>query len=214
MPAAPESTTQLLRMIQVNRIIDSQKLEDYLERRPLPSLPSVPEMAARKFVKDGLLTQFQAELLLLGHPDGLTLGKYKLVNLIGRGGRSSVFCAEDVENRRTVAVKIINLLDDEPILRKRFTREAQAVAVIDHPNVVKSFDFGDHGHILYLVMEHIEGTDLHRLVKNAGALPTELACHYAKQAADGLHAVHSAGLVHRDVKPGNFLASNSGTVKL
>lgn len=214
MPAAPLTTPDLFTLIQRRNIVPHERLQQYLHDKPLVGMPALAEESARRLVKDGLLSDFQAQLLLLGNPEGLTLGRYQLTDLIGRGGMSSVFLAHDTRLGRNVAVKVFTLDSDEKQLQKRFEREAHAAATIAHPNVVKAFDYGDDGRLLYFVMEHVPGTDLHKLVKRNGALPVELACHYAKQASDGLAAVHTAGLIHRDVKPSNFLASNDGTIKL
>lgn len=214
MPVVPENTSDLLALIQRERVISPERLAEYLRDRPIAGLPSLPNEAARRLVKDGLLSEFQAQLLLLGHSNGLTLGRYKLLDLIGRGGMSSVFLADDTRLNRQVAVKVFTMDDDMAALKKRFEREARAVAAIDHPNVVRAFDFGEDGSLHYIVMEYVAGVDLHRLVKGSGPMPVELACHYGRQAALGLQAVHAAGLVHRDIKPGNFLATNQGDLKL
>src|SRR2546423_498035 len=88
-----------------------------------------------------------------------------------------------------------------PDASRRFRIEAQAAAVLDHPNVVHLYDSRQEGRMYYLVMEYVDGPNLHQLIARHGAQDVPLACEYARQAATGLHHAHEAGLVHRDVKP-------------
>src|SRR5205085_9868735 len=98
---------------------------------------------------------------------------------------------------------------------ERFYREARAIAVLDHPNLVRAHDIDQDGTLHFLVMEHVDGLSLHDLVKRIGPLDPLRACHYVYQAAIGLeYAFETAGLVHRDIKPANVLVDRAGTVKI
>src|SRR5262249_34275377 len=103
---------------------------------------------------------------------------------------------------------------DEPGVLERFRREAQAVAALDHPNIVRAYDFRQEGSLHFLVMEFVEGASLQDLLDRKGPLPIPRACGYIRQAALGLQHAHQAGLVHRDVKPGNLLVDRAGVVKI
>lgn len=170
-------------------------------------------------VKRQALTRWQAEKLLQGKHKGFFLGKYKLLSLLGKGGMSSVYLAEHVLMRRRCAIKVLptKRVHDTSYLG-RFHREAQAVAALDDPNIVRAYDV-DHEvdgdmEIHFLVMEYVDGKSLLALVQDEGAVSPVDAADYIRQAALGLAHAHQAGLVHRDIKPGNLLVDKSGTVKL
>ncbi|MBL8219638.1 MAG: serine/threonine protein kinase [Bryobacterales bacterium] len=126
------------------------------------------------------------------------LGRFQVVELVGRGGMGEVYKAHDTRLGRTVALKICRRRFSE-----RFEREARAIASLSHPHICTLYDVGPN----YLVMEFIQGHPL------AGPVPVELALRYGVQAADALRAAHKQGVVHRDFKPGNVLVTAAG-VKL
>jgi len=134
--------------------------------------------------------------------------RYELIERLGRGGFGEVWRAHDSVLDRDVAVKLVTLDDDD--LRRRFDREARALARLDHPNVVAVYDVGDG----YLVMQLLAGPSLAALLADVGALPLEQALDYTRQAASGLAAAHAAGIVHRDVSPSNLILDGAGTLKL
>jgi hypothetical protein len=103
-------------------------------------------------------------------------------------------------------------LDEAAVARVR--REARAAAALDHPNIVRAYDAGREGKLLYLVMEYIEGVTLGELVRQRGPLPLEIAVHSVRQVALGLQHAHQAGWVHRDIKPDNLLMTPRGLVKI
>lgn len=177
------------------------------------------ERLSRALIGKNLITSWQAEKLLQGKHKGFFLGKYKLLNLLGKGGMSSVYLAEHVLMRRRCAIKVLpwKFVKDSSYLQ-RFHREAQAVASLDHPNIVRAYDV-DHERdgnleINFLVMEYVEGSNLYDLVQSEGMLSPVRAADYIRQGALGLEHAHKAGMVHRDVKPGNFLVDPQGVVKL
>ena len=169
--------------------------------------------------KRGLITHWQAEKLLQGRHKGFILGRYKLMNLLGRGEMSAVYLAEHVAMQRRCAIKVLpaNRVKDTSYLG-RFQREARAVASLDHANIVRAYDVDQQNEggaeIHFLVMEYVEGQSVEALVKKNGPLPFAQAADIVRQAAEGLAHAHQAGLVHRDIKPGNLLVNESGAVKL
>ena len=128
---------------------------------------------------------------------------------------SSVYLAEHLLMQRRVAIKVLphNRVSDSSYLA-RFHLEAQAVAALDHPNIVRAYDLDNDGKIHYLVMEYVEGRDLHALVCQRGPLDYHTAANYIAQAATGLDHAHHCGLIHRDIKPANLLVAVNGTVKI
>src|SRR5262249_10312557 len=103
---------------------------------------------------------------------------------------------------------------NNPSALDRFYREARAIGVVDHRNIVRAFDIDQSGNLHFLVMEYVDGSSLQEIVKYHGALSIHRAAHYIGQAAAGLQHAHEAGLVHRDIKPANLLVDRQGTVKI
>jgi streptogramin lyase len=137
---------------------------------------------------------------------GSVLSGHRIDDVIGRGGMGVVYRAHQIALGRTVALKVIapELLDD-PHAKERFLREARSAASIEHPNVIPVLHAGEEDGITFLVMRYVDGDDVRTLVRRAGPLTPERAARIAAQAGDALDAIHAAGLVHRDVKPGNVL---------
>jgi len=137
---------------------------------------------------------------------GSEIPGYRVEQLIGRGGMSSVYLAEHLRLHRKVALKILaaELAHDERF-QERFLRESQLAASLDHPNIVPIFDADEADGVLYIAMRWVDGTDLRELLKRSGPLEPVRAIGIVGQAAAGLDAAHRRGLVHRDVKPGNIL---------
>ena len=164
-------------------------------------------VVADDLVARNLLTRWQADMLLQGRHKGFFLGPYRLLGLLGKGGMGSVYLAEHQLIRRRTAVKVLpsKAISRRPSMKERFRREAQAVASLDHPNIVRAYDFSNHlldnTDVYYLAMEFVQGKDLQELVKNEGMLDFVRAADYIRQAALGLAHAHAAGLVHRDIKP-------------
>ncbi len=131
--------------------------------------------------------------------------RYFLLYEIGQGGTASVHLARDQRDGRLVAVKWLTpICQNEPVYRARMHREADLLARVRHPNVVRLIDFRDTGaHAPYLVLEALVGETLHQYLNRHGAMPVALALPLAVQLGNALDAVHSAGIVHCDVKPHN-----------
>ncbi|EMI22796.1 serine/threonine protein kinase with PASTA sensor(s) [Rhodopirellula maiorica SM1] len=143
------------------------------------------------------------------------LGDYVLKEKLGSGGMGQVFLAEHVRMQRTVALKMLpGQLMKDPQAVERFYEEIRAASRVLHPNIVAAFDAGeDHG-IHYLAMEYVDGMTLTNTVATRGPLPVGEAASIIRQASMGLLHAHRAGIVHRDVKPGNIMRSKDGTVKV
>jgi serine/threonine-protein kinase len=142
-------------------------------------------------------------------------GRYRLLTLLGRGGAGEVWQAEDTVLARQVAVKLLRRLEGDPMdAVERFRAEAQAAARLMHPNVVATYDVGTADEHVFLVMELVSGPDLAQLMRTAGLPSGKLVADIATQGARALDAAHAAGIVHRDVKPGNLLLAPDGTLKI
>jgi eukaryotic-like serine/threonine-protein kinase len=170
---------------------------------------------ADRFVSAGILTGWQRRNLLRGRWRGFFLGDYKLLEPLGSGGMSIVYLSEHIESGQKVAIKF---LPKEKLTHannlKRFKIEARAAAMLKHPNIVRTYDLqctqGNH----FIVMEHVEGSDLQNYVSAHGPLSIAKAVDVLKQAASGLQEAHLRGLVHRDIKPLNILIRLDGRVKI
>ncbi len=136
---------------------------------------------------------------------GAKVGRYEIVSLLGQGGMGAVYRAYDTKLQRLVALKIPRPeLSSDPKVVQRFLREARAAARIDHPNVCTIYDFGEQDGTLYLTLRFVEGPTLREVIRR-GQLTPDQAARIAAKLADALQAVHSAGLVHRDVKASNVM---------
>ena len=171
---------------------------------------------AKELHRLGWLTPYQIKETFHGRGRGLTVGRYVLLDLLGEGGMGKVFKAHDTRLGRDVALKLIRPERlAHPAAMARFDQEMKALGKLDHPHVVRAFDASQVGDAHFVVMEYIDGADLTRVVKARGPLPVAEACEYARQAALGLQHAYENGLVHRDVKPSNLIATRDGkTVKL
>jgi serine/threonine protein kinase len=181
-----------------------------------PEQAANADFVAGRFIEAGLLTRWQADKLLIGKHRGFFLGKYKLLGHLGSGGMSSgVYLAEHITMRSKRAIKVLprRRVDDSSYLA-RFHLEAQAVASLDHPNIVRAYDIDNVGDLHYLVMEYVEGRDLQEIVRDDGPMDFDVAADYILQACLGLQHAHEANLIHRDVKPANVFVDLKGIVKL
>lgn len=214
--ATPRSVADLCSLILRSELLGEAALDTFFDRlQANGDVPSDPQAFAAAAVKDNLLTGFQTKLLLQGKWKNFFLsGKYKVLEHLGSGGMGAVFLCEHRHMRRRVAVKVLPPDPTDPHYALRYQREAQAVAMLNHPNIVRAMDLDREGGLHFLVMEFIDGASLQYLVDSRGPLSVPRAVNYIAQAALGLQHAADAGLVHRDVKPSNLMLDWSGTVKL
>jgi len=143
------------------------------------------------------------------------LGKYAIVEKLGEGAMGAVYKAYDEILDRYVAIK--TMAEDikwDPELKLRFYREARSAAGLHHPNIVTIHDLGEEGKITYIVMELLQGRDLKDVIRERSPLSLEKKLSIIAQVSDGLQHAHLAGIVHRDIKPGNIHFSTTGNIKI
>jgi len=139
---------------------------------------------------------------------------YRIIEKIGAGGMGEVYLAEDTKLNRQVALKFMPAhLASDTDMRTRFTREAQAAAKLDHPNIVPVYEVGEFHDRPFIVMAHIDGQSLRDIIKK-GKLSVSESISLTMQICEGLQKAHEAGVVHRDVKPGNIIIDKSDRARL
>lgn len=211
------SADKLIDLVKKSDLVPPKKLRSFLETLAAKEADALnnQERIAELLIESELLTKWQADKLLAGKHRGFRLGKYKLLGQIGKGGMSQVYLGEHVLMERRVAIKVLprQRVKDKSYLQ-RFQLEARAAARLDDPNIVRVFDIDNEGEVHYIIMEYVQGRDLHQTVSQDGPLPFNTAARFITQVATGLQHAHEMGLVHRDIKPANCLVDANQTVKL
>lgn len=202
-------SASVLKQIELARSTNS----DYTTNSSLDRYSSEREFLLREEQADESLIQF-------GPPQKEgeigRLGKYRLLQLLGRGGMGAVYLAIDSKLKRKVALKVIlPKAAANPISRKRFLREAQAAAQISNDHVVKIFEAEEIEGVPFMAMEYLEGESLEQFLESKKHISIPKVIRVIREAAEGLASAHKLGLIHRDVKPSNiWLESPKGRVKL
>jgi serine/threonine protein kinase len=213
---AAVSADRFLDALRQSGLLASEMFDAQVRRSAAEGPPEDARELADRFVRDGLLTSYQAERLLQGQWQSLLIaGKYAVLAPLGVGGMGQVYLTEHLVMRRRSAVKVLPArLTADPSAIERFQREARAVAALDHPNIVRAYDIDTADDLHFLVMEYVDGVSLQELVARSGPIEPAAAANYVAQAACGLQHAHEAGWVHRDIKPANLLLDRTGTVKV
>ncbi len=210
----PVASQDFLQLIEKSGLLTSsqvRKVQTKLELDP----DATAEATAKRLVKERVLTPFQAERLLEGRYRGLVIDRYRIRELLGFGGMGCVFIAEDPEEDRKVAIKVMSAehaLDAGMLARMQL--EGRAGMKLDHPNIIRSYRIDNTGAVHFLVMELVRGISLHELVALFGAIKWPMACDIIMQAAEALQYAHDRGIIHRDIKPANFLIESTGVTRI
>ncbi len=214
--AAPANGQEFFELLEKSQLLDAEWISK-LRPQMAQHQQTEPKRLATTLLKNQLITEYQARQLLVGKYKGFYLARYKILELLGMGGMGRVYLSEQISMERLVAIKLISLQKNKKHHAQalaRFKREAKAVAALRHPNIIQAFDFAEEHGMPYIVMEYVEGLDTAKIVQKFGPIPWKQAAEYGRQAAEGLEHAHMAGLVHRDIKPGNLLVDSSGQVKI
>jgi serine/threonine protein kinase len=215
--ATPHTTAEFLDLVERSELLDRNRTATIARKwQEAGTTPGSSRECALALINDAVLTKFQAKLLLAGKWRNFFLGgKYKVLDHLGSGGMGTVFLCEHRHMRRRVAVKLLPPEKSQaPGSLQRFLREAQAVARLDHPNIIRAHDIDCDGGVHFLVMEFIDGASLQYLVESRGPASVARCVNWICQAASGLQHAHEARLVHRDIKPSNLLLDRAGIIKI
>src|SRR5258708_3241230 len=148
-------------------------------------------------------------------PGTIVDGRYRVISRLGSGGMADVFCAEDQQLGRKVALKLLHRrFAEDPGFVERFRREAQAAAGLQHPNVVSVYDRGSYDGTYYIAMEYLPGRTLKQLVRQEAPLDPVRAIDITIQILRAARFAHRHGVIHRDLKPHNVIIDDAGHVKV
>jgi serine/threonine protein kinase len=180
--------------------------------RHFPPRPAASGTSHRRTIAPRTVARIIRSVLSL--TAGTRIGVYEITAQIGEGGMGQVWRARDTKLNRDVAVKILpDAFASDPDRLARFTREAQTLAALNHPNIAHIYGLEESGGVRALVMELVEGEDLSQRIAR-GAIPVDEALPMARQIAEALEAAHELGIVHRDLKPANAKLRSDGVVKV
>lgn len=181
--------------------VTREAISRYSSGRLQAVAPAYSQNSASALVQSGLPSESDA---------GERLGGYILRRELGAGGMGTVYAAFCPKLRREVALKVLKDADDNPSLKsqERFRREAEAMAQLNHPNIVSVHDFGEDNGVLYLVMDLIEGRSLKEIIREQGPLDFEQAAEVTRKVALALDTIHRRAILHRDVKPANIMITH------
>jgi len=211
------SVETFLELLRRSGLVEAERLERVLQLLEAKTgcAPSDSETIGHALLQAKLITPWHQRMLQKGLWRGFFLGRYLLLEELGQGGMSSVYLAEHTMLKRRVAIKVLHQkrASNRSHLA-RFYRESRSTAALDHPNIVRVFDFDTDGKFHYMVMEYVPGTTLQALVDEHGPLKYRQVASYIAQAAEGLAYAHAHELIHRDIKPGNLLITEQGIVKI
>ena len=197
-------------------LMDTLRQQDLLTPAQLAQLSNLPKggcgdarTVAKTLVQRGWLSVYQVNQLLQGNTAELVIGPYYVLDKLGQGGLSQVYKAKHRETGELVAIKMIRsevFVDAER--RRQFLQEVEAMARLDHDNIVQFCDADQWKDSYYFAMEFVEGTDLGKVVRLSGPLPTFQACDFIRQTALGLQHAFERNLIHRDIKPVNLFLTH------
>lgn len=197
------------------------ELEQPTDRLPQEWVPASPpgSNAHSPQRRDNIVTAnatTELDYLAEQHPIGSTFGKFLITGLLGRGSSAVVLRAIHQTLNIPVAIKFVrpSAREKNPNLYDEFKRESQLLARLNHPHIVRVWDFEDHCDYPYIVLEYVDGLNLQELLNQTGRITAERAVAIIEQATLGLIAAWEIGVIHRDVKPGNILLSRGGPAKL
>jgi serine/threonine protein kinase len=143
---------------------------------------------------------------------GAEFASYRIQGVLGRGGMSVVFRADNLRLGNEIALKVLSAeLSENDAFRERFVRESRLAASINHPNIIPIYDAGEEDGLLYIAMRYVAGSDLKSMIRQEGPISLRRAADIISQVARGLSVAHERGLVHRDIKPANILTERAGS---
>lgn len=214
-PVLDDATREFVRRSMQAGLVELADIKKVVVSLMAQDAVFTPGRLAEGLVGAEILTPWQAKKLLAGKGRGFHLGNYRLLRPLGRGGMGVVFLAQHSVMNRLMALKILPSEASKDARRiERFKEEARASAKLEHPNIVQAYDFAEADGKLFIVMEYIEGVDLHRAVARDGVMSPAESLDAMIQTTDALAHAHQRGIVHRDIKPSNLLLRNDGLIKV
>jgi serine/threonine-protein kinase len=147
-------------------------------------------------------------------PAPARIGRYEIIERLGRGGMGTVLLARDPHLDRVLAVKVLSIENDSDDARQRFTREARSAGALRHSNIVTIYDFGEDGGRAYIAMEYVDGESVAELVRRRAPLTLIRKLELVLDLCAGLAYAHKGGVIHRDIKPANLMLSADGVLKI
>lgn len=214
--AAPLTREELVTLVRKSGLVEPERLDPFLQSPENADLPQDrPRKLARRLVRAGLLTDFQAMQLLEGKYRGFNLGRFRVLEQLGSDGLYNGYLCADASAHRLVEVFVLLGLPGEgPASLARFYPEARFAARLTHSHLASQHQFERDGTSDFLVRPHIDGSHLRRIIRKHGPLAVARAAHYLRQAATGLQYIHEVGLVHGDLHPRNLVLDRQGVLKI